>query len=83
VIVDAGKETVTVEIADAEGHVELLGLFVVEKLLLVGDVVGCVAVVGVELDPAKQEHALESLDDEDEQAEANVGIDKAGETVYL
>jgi hypothetical protein len=89
VTVDAGleivemKETVTVEIADAEEHVELLGLFVIEMLLLVGDVVRWVVVVGVELDPTKQEHTLESLDDEDEQAEANEEIAKAGETVYV
>jgi hypothetical protein len=35
------------------------------------------------LDPAKQEHALESIEDEGEQGDANAGIEETGATVYI
>jgi hypothetical protein len=39
--------------------------------------------VVVVLDANKQEHALDNFEDEDEQAEAKVGIDGDGATVYV
>ena len=47
------------------------------------DVVGLEDVVVGLVVPAKQEHALESFEADDEQADANVGIEEAGATVYV
>jgi hypothetical protein len=75
VTVGPGRETVTVVAYCGENDGQL-GDTVDEAL-------GEEAVVLVELDPAKQEHALESLDAEDEHGVAKVGINGAAATVYV
>jgi hypothetical protein len=98
VIVDGPcSEIVTVEIEELEGHVVAVGdIVMVEIGGHDGELGQTLQVVRLEIpiedvvfvlvevtDPAKQEHALESLEGEDEHGEAKVGIARAGRTVYV
>jgi hypothetical protein len=89
-------ESVTVEIGwqgEALGHTWQVvgptlerGVFDLEEE--VGEVVGLEEVLGdvvvvLVLGPAKQEHALDSLDADEEHADANAGIEGAGAIVYV
>lgn len=76
VIVDA--EIVTV---DAEGQIVGAVLELVEVVVEVEVIVE--AEVWLVAVPTKQEHALESLEAEEEHGDAKAGIDRAGATVYV
>ena len=72
VVIDAivRVDTEDIVIIETAGHV--VGDGVPELVVLVVDFV---------LDGAKQEHALESREDEEEHGDANAGIEAAGRTV--
>jgi hypothetical protein len=89
-------ERVTVEIRgqdEALGHtLQLVGPTLVGDVIgleeEVGEVVGLDEILGdvaavLALGPAKKEHALDSLDAEEEHADTNAGIEGAGTIVYV
>ena len=89
-------ERVTVEIRGQDevlGHtLQLVGLTLVGDVVgleeEIGEVVGLDEVLGdvaavLALCPAKREHALDSLDAEEEHADTNAGIEGAGAIVYV
>jgi hypothetical protein len=72
---------VTVRVT-VETAVHVLG-HVAFELVELNVVVGLLVVVPVVLDPAKQEHALESLEGEAEHGDAKAGIEGPRATVYV
>jgi hypothetical protein len=82
------EEMVTVATAE---HVEAERVTVGDVVALeeeIGEVVGLDEVLGdvaavLALCPAKREHALDSLDAEEEHADTNAGIEGAGAIVYV